>query len=58
MKAGPADLNADGTVDPGDLAILMGSLGQKGDKLPADLNQDGVVDQRDVEAFAKLYQLP
>ncbi len=58
VKAGPADLNADGVVDPGDLAILMGSLGQTGKDLPADLNKDGRVDQRDIELFSKAYKLP
>ena len=58
VKAGPADLNGDGVVDPGDLAIVMGSLGQSAPNLPADLNKDGKVDQQDLEAFAKLYKLP
>lgn len=58
VKAGPADLNGDGTVDPADLAIFMANLGKTGKNLPGDLNGDGRVDDRDLQLFVKAYQLP
>jgi len=43
--ANPADLNGDGAVDSGDLAILLAGWGGSG---PADLDGSGVVDSADL----------
>jgi hypothetical protein len=42
----PSDLNADGTVDAADLAILLGGWGTGG--TVADINGDGLVDGSDL----------
>lgn len=42
----PADINADGVVNGGDLAILLGAWGTTGS--PADLDGDGVVGAADL----------
>jgi hypothetical protein len=44
-SSNPADLDHDGDVDAGDLAILLGGWGTSG---PGDLNGDGVVDATDL----------
>ena len=44
-SSNPADLDHDGDVDAGDLAILLGGWGTTG---PGDLNGDGVVDATDL----------
>lgn len=49
-----ADLDADGDVDSGDLAILLGEWGPcagLGDACDADLNRDGAVDSTDLAAL-------
>lgn len=43
-----SDLNGDGRIDGGDLAILLGSWGNCDAQCPADLNGDGVVDGLDL----------
>lgn len=43
----PADLNDDGIVDGGDLAMILGSWNARGEGLAADLNHDHVVDGAD-----------
>lgn len=45
------DLNSDGVVNGGDLALVLTAVGKKGTLLE-DLNDDGVVDESDV-AFIK-----
>ncbi|MCB9848955.1 MAG: hypothetical protein H6814_11130 [Phycisphaeraceae bacterium] len=42
------DLNNDGVVETGDIAMLIKDFGQAGDDLTADLNLDGVVDTADL----------
>jgi hypothetical protein len=42
----PADLNNDGHVDAGDLAILLGAWG--GTSGPSDINDDGMIDAADL----------
>ena len=45
LALGPADLNADGTVDAADLTILLAAWDQSG---LADINLDGIVDGADL----------
>ena len=54
LRFSGADLNADGTVDLTDLALLMNNLGGTG---RGDLNGDSTVDMADVELFSKQYRL-
>ncbi|MFO0872412.1 MAG: GC-type dockerin domain-anchored protein [Phycisphaerales bacterium] len=42
----PADINGDGTVDGGDLGLLLAAFG--GGSVAADVNQDGTVDGSDL----------
>lgn len=44
-RCGPTDLNCDGTVDAGDLAVLLGAWGGAG---PADLDGNGSVGAEDL----------
>lgn len=44
----PADLDADGSVDAGDLAVVLAAWGATG--VAADLNRDGLVDAGDLAA--------
>jgi hypothetical protein len=52
-----ADVNGDGKIDCGDIAIVKASLGkrtgQTGFDSRADVNSDGVVDVRDLAAVAQ-----
>ncbi len=45
-QSNPADLNNDGFVNAGDLAILLGAWGNAGG--PADINDDGTVNASDL----------
>ena len=49
----PSDLNANGTVDLTDLAILLANFGTLGDALPeqGDTNGDGNIDLQDLSQF-------
>ena len=49
------DLDNDGVVSTGDLGMLIGSFGQKGDFVTADLNLDGVVDTADLGLLIRSY---
>ena len=49
-----ADLDGSGTIDNGDLSMLMLEMGNRGN-LPADLNGDGVVDETDA-SLMRSYQ--
>ena len=55
-RFGGADLNADGTVDLTDLAILMENLGKEG-AVTGDLNQDRRVNDADLRVFTSLYRI-
>jgi FG-GAP-like repeat/Dockerin type I domain len=48
LTANPLDLNGDGAINGGDLAILLAGWGATGPKLPADFNGDGIVDSIDL----------
>ena len=43
-----ADLDGSGTIDNGDLSLLMLEMGNRGN-LPADLNGDGIVNEADAD---------
>lgn len=58
LRFSGADLNADGTIDTADLAILMGNFGQSGGNARGDLNNDGHVDDLDLRLFSAQYKLP
>ena len=45
-----ADLDGSGTIDNGDLSLLMLEMGNRGN-LPADLNGDGIVNEADAEVI-------
>jgi hypothetical protein len=45
VALGPSDLDGNGTVNGGDLTILLSSWGQSG---LGDINEDGVVDAKDL----------
>jgi len=48
-SACPSDLNGDGNVDAGDLAVLLGAWGSRGvPGFPGDVNSDGLVDATDL----------
>lgn len=53
----PADLDGDGSVGAGDLAVLLDSWGDKGapGTLPADLTGDGHVDAADLAALLAVW---
>jgi YVTN family beta-propeller protein len=48
----PADLDGSGTVDLGDLTVLLSQFGTFGPELPADIDADGDVDPERSDAFA------
>jgi len=58
LRYSGADLNADGTIDTADLALLMGNFGQSGANIRGDLNSDGHVDDLDLRLFSAQYKLP
>jgi len=49
-----ADLDADGRITKGDLAILLASYGRSGESLRGDLDNDGCVGQSDVQQILRL----
>lgn len=56
-RFGGADLNNDGAVDLGDLALIMENMGKESGGV-GDLDGDGRVDETDLRLFSKQYRLP
>lgn len=50
------DINADGSINSADNAIILQNLGKNPKNLKADLDKNGIVDQRDLDLLIKQIQ--